>query len=162
MPQLDVSTFPSQIFWLVVCFAILCFAMATYFAPRLAKSLEIRQNELDMLSIKADQLLSAAKELSLANQKNFEAAKHDCSQKLHKTLGELGRLRDEKIRAFEKETQDILGNLQKALNTQKDEILESAPRLITHFVGEIFNRITGRHVEESQIEKLVSKIAGHK
>lgn len=42
MPQLDFSTYPSQIFWLVVCFAALYFVLAVIVIPRLAKVQTLR------------------------------------------------------------------------------------------------------------------------
>lgn len=49
MPQLDFSTYPSQLFWLAVNFAILYFLMAKLALPRIGKTIENRA-----AAIKAD------------------------------------------------------------------------------------------------------------
>ncbi len=46
MPQLDASTFPSQVFWLVVIFGVLTWLMATRGVPRVADILETRQDRI--------------------------------------------------------------------------------------------------------------------
>jgi F-type H+-transporting ATPase subunit b len=46
MPQLDASTFPSQIFWLVVAFATLFYLMRRKALPRVAEILEARQERI--------------------------------------------------------------------------------------------------------------------
>ena len=44
MPQLDFSTYPSQLFWLVLSFAFLYFVLSVFVLPRLAK---VQQKRLD-------------------------------------------------------------------------------------------------------------------
>ncbi len=52
MPQFDATTFASQLFWLVVCFATLCVVMSKIALPRIGDILEERQkrisDDLDM------------------------------------------------------------------------------------------------------------------
>lgn len=47
MPQFDVSTFPTQIFWLVVSFILLYLLMARVALPRINRVLEERQRRID-------------------------------------------------------------------------------------------------------------------
>ena len=46
MPQLDVSTFPSQIFWLIICFSILYYLLSRRALPRVSEILEARQDRI--------------------------------------------------------------------------------------------------------------------
>ena len=46
MPQFDVKAFPSQIFWLVVCFAVLYFLMAKFVLPSIGKTIESREHKI--------------------------------------------------------------------------------------------------------------------
>ena len=45
MPQLEISTFPSQIFWLVVSFLILYIIMAKVIVPRISSVIKNREKE---------------------------------------------------------------------------------------------------------------------
>ena len=47
MPQLDSSTFTSQLFWLIVCFFSMLFIMSHFIVPRIADILEQRQRKID-------------------------------------------------------------------------------------------------------------------
>ena len=47
MPQFDPSVFPTQLFWLVVTFAVLYFALSRVALPRVAAVLEARQHKVD-------------------------------------------------------------------------------------------------------------------
>lgn len=46
MPQLEVSTYISQIFWLVVCFSILYYLLSKKALPRVAEVLEARADRI--------------------------------------------------------------------------------------------------------------------
>ena len=46
MPQLEVSTFISQIFWLIVCFSILYYLLSKKALPRVAEVLEARADRI--------------------------------------------------------------------------------------------------------------------
>lgn len=47
MPQFDVSTFPTQVFWLVVSFILMYLLMARVALPRINRVLEERQRRID-------------------------------------------------------------------------------------------------------------------
>lgn len=66
LPQLDSSTWPSQLFWLAITFSILYWLMSTYFLPRIGAALEERRDRI------ADDLDMAAESQRLA--KEAEAA----------------------------------------------------------------------------------------
>lgn len=80
MPQLDFATFPSQLFWLIVNFALLYVLMARVALPRIGKILESRaaaiKSDLDRASeLKAEsERILAAYEQGLNNAR-LEARK---------------------------------------------------------------------------------------
>ena len=47
MPQLDFSIFPSQFFWLCVCFFSMLFIMSKIIIPRIAEMIELRREKID-------------------------------------------------------------------------------------------------------------------
>ena len=64
MPQLDVSGFPSQIFWLVITFVFLWWLMARVALPKVGLVLEERQKKIsDSLDMADDLRKEAASEL---------------------------------------------------------------------------------------------------
>ena len=46
LPQMDISTFPSQIFWLVVTFSILYIFMWKFVIPKLRTTIEERRDKI--------------------------------------------------------------------------------------------------------------------
>ncbi|MEK7266257.1 MAG: ATP F0F1 synthase subunit B [Pseudomonadota bacterium] len=46
LPQLDASTWPSQLFWLAVTFSVLYWLMSSYFLPRIGGAIEERRDRI--------------------------------------------------------------------------------------------------------------------
>ena len=84
LPQLDLATYPSQVFWLVISFVVLYFLVAKLAMPRIAEVLEERQERIEDDLDKAETLKKEAyqvrieyeKALSAAREKAQEATRH--------------------------------------------------------------------------------------
>ena len=102
MPQFDVATFPTQIFWLAVCFIVLYFLMARIALPRVGSVLEERQTRIDDNLSLAEQLNAEAKSEAEAYENSLIDARAKArgviqdmtqdaaaeAQRRHDTLGE--------------------------------------------------------------------------
>lgn len=152
MPQLDLSTFPSQIFWLMVCFGILFFAIVTFLAPNMGKSLEKRQEKLNSLKEEAERLLKEAQHLSQNNETTMETAHKEAASKLQKIVSELNNFKDQKLLEFEGKSHHKLQEIHQNLIQQKNIILNDTDKLIAHLAHDIFVRITGHQLSETQIQ----------
>ena len=47
MPQLDPASFPSQLFWLAVCFGTMLLVLSVFVLPRITRTLTTRQGRID-------------------------------------------------------------------------------------------------------------------
>jgi len=77
MPQFDVTSFPSQIFWLVVTFVVMYFIMAKLVLPRVGSVLQERQEKIADDLDRASQLKKDAEEITAT----YEAALADARAK---------------------------------------------------------------------------------
>ncbi len=79
MPQLDFSTFPSQIFWLAIAFGFLYLALDRFLIPRIGGAIEERKDriadDLDMAARKK----AEADEAVIAYEKNLAEARAKAS-----------------------------------------------------------------------------------
>ena len=81
MPQLDVSTFPSQIFWLIICFSVLYYLLSRRALPRISETLEARQDRIAADLDQAQRLRRDA-EAALASYGEAMAKAQDRAQRL--------------------------------------------------------------------------------
>lgn len=155
MPQLDVSTYSSQIFWLIVSFGILCIFISTYIAPRIGMNLHQRTHFLEEQLALAKRLLEDAERLHVQSIEKLSHARHEASQQLQKTIYELNQERAEKLREFDQNMQAELAILGQSLAQQKDEILKSADTLVNHIVEAMYNKVTGANASTEEIQKAI-------
>jgi F-type H+-transporting ATPase subunit b len=84
MPQLDVSTFPSQIFWLIICFSVLYYLLSRRALPRISETLEARQ---DRIAADLDQAQRLRRDAETALAK-YEDAIAKAQDRAHSLLAE--------------------------------------------------------------------------
>lgn len=75
LPQLDFNTFPSQIFWLVVCLVVLYFLMTKIALPRIATVLEERADAIADDLDRAEELKQMAVQAEAAYEAALQAAR---------------------------------------------------------------------------------------
>lgn len=115
MPQFDINTYYSQIFWLVVTFSLLYIFVCKFIVPKIEKVLNNRQSNIQDNIIKADDL--ALKVEKLNKYYNEEVAKIST---------EVDKLKKEKIDSLETEfsikKSNLEQNLQKLINQNIKDI----------------------------------------
>ena len=96
MPQLDTSTFTSQLFWLVVCFFSMMFIMSKFIIPKIADFMEQRQRKIDGYLNKAADLKEQAEAALRKYQNALAAATEKADKSLADTKDEMNRLISDK------------------------------------------------------------------
>jgi F-type H+-transporting ATPase subunit b len=85
VPQLDVSTFSSQIFWLIICFGTLYYLLSRKALPRVGEVLEARQ---DRIATDLDQAQRLRREAEAALS-TYERAMAKAQDEAHGLLAEV-------------------------------------------------------------------------
>lgn len=89
LPQLDFSTFPSQIFWLVVAFVVLFWLMSKVALPRIASVLEERADAIADDLDRAEELKRKAEEAEAAYQQALADARAKAQEIAAETRAEI-------------------------------------------------------------------------
>ncbi|MGH6912679.1 MAG: F0F1 ATP synthase subunit B' [Geminicoccaceae bacterium] len=89
MPQIDVSTFASQIFWLILAFAALYWLLSRKALPRVAEILEARQDRIAADLDRAQRLRREAEEALKEYEETLARAHAESQGLLSETLERL-------------------------------------------------------------------------
>jgi F-type H+-transporting ATPase subunit b len=89
MPQLDVSTYPSQIFWLVVTFAVLYVLMAKVAIPRIEAMVEGRRTRIEDDLDRSGRMRTEAEAVIAAYEKALASARHQAQLTMKETTDRL-------------------------------------------------------------------------
>lgn len=89
MPQLDPSTFPNQIFWLVVTIVVIYLILSRVALPRIGAVLAERRGTITNDIARADELKRKAEEAEAAYQKALADARAEANRIIEKARAEM-------------------------------------------------------------------------
>ncbi len=144
MPQLDVATFSSQIFWLVVTFIALFLIMWRISVPKISDALEARQKRIDDNLNRAEEL---KKEAEVAMD-TYEASLADARSDAQRAILEANAKLAEDAQAREAELSEALA----------ERIAESEANILAAMDEAIVNiRDVAVEVSVSAVERLTGE-----
>lgn len=106
MPQLDPSTFGTQLFWLFIAFTVLFLIVWKVALPRITDVREVRQNRIDDDLDKASGMKAEAESVLEAYEQALAAATNEAQELQRQAAAELGA---ERTRLQEDLAQDAVG-----------------------------------------------------
>ena len=122
LPQMDVASFPGQLFWLAVFFLIMYLAMSLVFLPKMGRIIEERNNRI------ADDYDQAAESKAQAEEaeKAYFQALSDAKAKASAIAAETRASLDEEIAAMQAENDAKLGSQIKSAEARIIEMKNQA------------------------------------
>ncbi len=128
MPQLDASTFPTQLFWLAVTFIVLYGLMKWLALPKVATTIEARRTRLDDDLARAAALKSEAEAVIAAYQKALGEARADAQARMRET--------SERLAAEAAERQRQIGEaLERDIAAAEHDIAAAKARAVAELRG---------------------------
>ena len=94
MPQFDPSTFASQIFWLVVTFALVLAVASRIALPRVSEVLDNRRTRVDSDLSRARALTEEAEQVLAAYEEELATARGNAKQALNEAASEAAKASD--------------------------------------------------------------------
>lgn len=160
LPQLDVDTYPTQIFWLVVTFVVLYLIMSKVALPRIAEVLEERQERIADDIETAERLRSEA----AAVQAEYEKALADARGKAQDLFRETAEAISKEQAEAEAEAAKKMARKTKTAETriakQRAEALESLRAVASETAAAATAKLIGVEPKADAIEKAVEAAAG--
>lgn len=157
MPQLDITTYSTQIFWLLICFGILCFAVAGFLAPRLGKSISKRQKHMDDLHYESALLLKNAKDLRKSNQEQIKELHHQLGQQHRQVLDQINAEKSEALHQFDLAIMAKVRETQRILENECREITDQLPRIVTQVLQDASPQLFAETIPEDLIQKAAQR-----
>ena len=160
LPQLDLSTYPSLMFWAVISLIIGYFLMSFLVAPSIKSILNLRETNIqnDLVKAKAStqenekikqEIIDHQQDIKLRSQKLINEALSDSKLSIEKTENDITKKINSKISKADKNIQEL----------QKDiisDIVNSADEIIIEIVKK-FTNINHDKANLKQVVKAASK-----
>lgn len=129
MPQLDTSTYLSQIFWLLLTFLSLWFVMSWFIIPRIEDIMEQRRQKIDGFIQKAEKINKQALQSLDKYEKALKKAKEKANLRIEQNKTDLVKTISEKHAEIEDILNRKIADNEYMLEKQRQETLETVEQI---------------------------------
>ncbi len=155
MPQLDVSTFLPQLFWLAVWFVVLYVLMAKLGLPRIATAIDARRARREDDLARAAQLKDEAEAASAAFQKTMAEARAEAQAIVKKTTDRLAAVAAERQRALAATLADEIAAAEARIAVAKDSALAEVRGIAVDVGRAVVEKLTGSTPDAASMSRAV-------
>lgn len=162
MPQLDLSTYSSQIFWLIVTFAFLYMLLSRSVLPRIHTVLESRQNKITHDIDRAEQLRNEAEEA----RETYERALKESRSKAQALITESAALMEKSSNARHAELDGKLAaqlhDAEERITAAKTDALAKLAPVSKELTQQIVEKLTGQKLQAAEVGAVVDSLMKEK
>ena len=156
MPQLDISTYPSQLFWLVVCFGLLYLLLSRLAIPRIATALEERRDRIADELDQAAQMKHQSEEVLAAYEALLARSREEAHVLAQETRHRLQQEAEAQRQKLDAELREKVAEAEERIEESRRQAKESLQTVSTELAGLMLNRLTGSSVPQQRLEESVA------
>ncbi len=160
MPQLDPTSFSSQLFWLVVVFAFLYVFMAKAIVPRIRNVLGKRQHQIRHDLDAAEELKRVDVGARQTNKKELQTAKNKAMVLLQKTQKDIDQSIAEEQHKLNETLEKMLSTSEAKLETKRAEGKQAIKPMLESLTAQITESILGEKPEDDKVKATIAKLEG--
>ena len=157
MPQLDVSTFVPQLFWLAVTFGLLLLLMARVGLPRVGGLIEARRRRVDEDLARAAQLKTEAEAALAAYQEALAKARADAQAAVKETNDRMAAEAAERQRQLSESLARQTAEAEQQIAAAKQRALSEVPGIATEVARSVAEKLIGSSADTASVAAAVDR-----
>ena len=158
MPQFDVSTYPSLMFWLVISFSLLYIGLKVFVLPNLSKTLDARVSMLQSYLDKAETYQKKTEDLHHQTKKKIQTARDEAHITLQETMLTLSQTLKEQETLLFKKIQKEEERAESKIDLQVQKIREELMTHIPEEVEEILKKLAYQNISQTEIKSHLNAV----
>lgn len=158
LPQLDPSTYPSQIFWLLVSFVLLYTLMSRVALPRVTEVLDMRQTQRDNNLNRAEHLQEDAAKIRQTLDAAMAAAQAEAQATLSAREQENAKKLNAENARFMEHARNRIASAEQNIAKAKEEALLSLADISAEVAADIVQKVSGSAANKNDAKKVVMKL----
>jgi len=161
MPQLDISTFAPQLFWLAIWFVILYLLMAKLALPRVSRVMETRRQRREGDLARAAQLKAEAEAASAGYQRALAEARAQAQATIKETSDRLAADATERQRALAAALAEQIAEAERRIAGTKEQALAEVRGIALDVGRSVVEKLTGAAPDPAKMAAAVdSSLSG--
>jgi F-type H+-transporting ATPase subunit b len=157
MPQLDVSTFVPQLFWLAVTFGLLLLLMARVGLPRVGGLIEARRRRVDEDLARAAQLKTEAEAALAAYQEALAKARAEAQAAVKETTDRMATEAAERQRQLSESLARQTAEAEQQIAAAKQRALSEMPEIATEVARSVAEKLIGSSADTASVAAAVDR-----
>jgi F-type H+-transporting ATPase subunit b len=156
MPQFDLATFPSQIFWLCIIFFVQYLITAKVIVPGFKKIYSTRKDYINEQVQFAQKTAADAEKIKNDYEAKLEQAKTESAAKMTKAMKEVQITTDQKISELDSKLAQDLKVYEKKLADLRISMKDDLDDIAASSAITVLNKISNITVTKKNIEKYIN------
>ncbi len=159
LPQMNVATFPSQLFWLSVTFVALYVVLARFIMPRIHEVLETRQDRIAHDLDRASRLQQEAEEAKSVYKKALADARGDAQELLAGVTQSIKETTAEKSAELDAVLKSKLEESAKDIYQAVDNAQKELAPVSAELTALIVEKLINYRPSEQEVESVIGEIS---
>ena len=158
MPQLDISTYSSQLFWLVICFFSMLLIMSKLIIPKIQGIIDLRQKKIDDNLAQAEEFHNRAERAMEKYQDALNKATQKANQQIEKVQQELREVIESKTNEVSERLAKKVAMGEEAINKNKEAALKEVKKIALAVAGDIVASVGVQEISNKDIQEAISVV----
>lgn len=157
MPQLDASTFFSQVFWFLIFFSALFLVVSCLFLPKLDEIINIRNKKVLDSFNSSVHLLKLIENQTIKYNTALNEARMQAKKAIDNALAQVEEMRASVKNILEEEDKKISKLVEERVSKFKSEYTDELKQIATDIALIYYNKLTNSEIEGEFVANLISK-----
>jgi F-type H+-transporting ATPase subunit b len=158
MPQLNVETFPSQLFWLAISFVVLYILMSWIGLPRVTAAIDARRHRREDDLARAAEMKSEAEAANAAFQKTMAQARSEAQAAIKETTDRLAAEAAERQRALAGTLAQQVSDAERRIAEAKQQALSEVRGIAADVGRSVVEKLTGTAPNQERLAAAVDHV----
>ncbi len=160
MPQLNIAMFPTQLFWLAVCFVALYLLVSYVIVPRLGSVLDERQRRIDDNLERATELKAEAETAIAVYEKALAEARSKAQETLREKTAAMQAEAETRSRSLSEKLAAEIKAGEARVAAAKEAAIQGVRGLAAEVAGDLASRLTAGAVDGAKASTAVDSVMG--
>lgn len=157
MPQLDLSTYASQAFWMVLCFSLLWLLLSIFITPKIADVLEQRKRKIDDYIRKAEKLNQQAKASLEKYEQTLNEAKAKAAADIAANQKESAAFLAEEERLLNERLNKQIADSEFKLAKEKKETMQQIQNISQNLAFDVVQKLGFAEITENDVKAVAAQ-----
>lgn len=160
LPQLRLETYPSQIFWLAVMFAVLYVVFSKKILPTIGGVIENRDGKIKSDLDAAEAMRAQSEDIRAAYEKGLEQARMEATAAIAEVEAAAKKKAEERAIEFRKKSEVDIAAAETRMNGVRAKAMGDMTAVAAEVASIAAEKITGAQADKEKAKAIVESIAG--